>query len=67
MKLEASPIGDSGGMAQVHTKLASLMIQLVELTKGKEKWEQVSFTKCNTEFHQRTNAHHLRSIWRLEK
>jgi hypothetical protein len=39
MKLESSPVRDSGGMAQVHTKLATLMIQLVEFTKGKEKCE----------------------------
>jgi hypothetical protein len=39
MKLEASPIGDGGGMAQVHTQLASLKIQFGELTKGKEKKE----------------------------
>jgi hypothetical protein len=37
MKLEASPVGDGGGMAQVQTQLASLTIQLAELTKGKEK------------------------------
>jgi hypothetical protein len=37
MKLEASPVGDSGGMVQVQTQLASLTIQLEELTKGKEK------------------------------
>jgi hypothetical protein len=37
MKLESSPVGDSGGMAQVQTQLVALMIQLEELTKGKEK------------------------------
>jgi hypothetical protein len=37
MKLEASPVGDSGGMVQVHMQLDALMIQLVEITKGKEK------------------------------
>jgi hypothetical protein len=37
MKLESSPVGDSGGMAQVQMQLDSLMIQLEELTKGKEK------------------------------
>jgi hypothetical protein len=51
MKLEASPIGDSGGMAQVQTQLVSLTIQLAELTKGKEKQEQVWCTKCRTEGH----------------
>jgi hypothetical protein len=33
MKLESSPIGDFGGMAQVQTWLVSLTIQLVELMK----------------------------------
>jgi hypothetical protein len=37
MKLEASPVGDNGGMAQVQTQLFSLTVQLEELTKGKEK------------------------------
>jgi hypothetical protein len=37
MKLESSLVGDSGGMAQVQTQLVALMIQLEELTKGKEK------------------------------
>jgi hypothetical protein len=41
MKLEASLVGDSGGMAQVQIKLSSLKIQLEDLTKGKEKREQV--------------------------
>jgi hypothetical protein len=37
MKLEASPTGDTGGMTQVQTQLDALTIQLVELTKGREK------------------------------
>jgi hypothetical protein len=51
MKLEASPVGDDGGMVQVNTQLATLIIQLAELTKGKEKQEQVWCTKCRTEGH----------------
>jgi hypothetical protein len=37
MKLEASPVGDGGGMAQVQKQFSALIVQLVELTKGKEK------------------------------
>jgi hypothetical protein len=37
MKLEASLTGDIGGMAQVQMQLDALTIQLVELTKGREK------------------------------
>jgi hypothetical protein len=37
MKLESSPVGDNGEMAQVQTQLDALTIQLAELTKGKEK------------------------------
>jgi hypothetical protein len=51
MKIESSPVGDNGGMAQVHTKLSALMIQLVELTKGKEKCDQVWCTKCRLKCH----------------
>jgi hypothetical protein len=51
MKLESSLVGDSGGMVQVQTQLGALMIQLEELTKGKEKCEQVWCTKCSIEFH----------------
>jgi hypothetical protein len=51
MKLEASPVGDNGGMEQVHTQLVALTIQLAEHTKGMEKWEQVWCTKCRTEGH----------------
>jgi hypothetical protein len=51
MKLESSPVGDSGGMVQVQMQLVALTIQLEELTKGKEKCEQVWCTKCRTEGH----------------
>jgi hypothetical protein len=51
MKLESSPVGDNGGMAQVHMHLVALKIQLVEMMKGKEKCEQVWCTKCRTEGH----------------
>jgi hypothetical protein len=37
MKLESSPAGDIGGMAQVQMQLAALTIQLDHLTKGREK------------------------------
>jgi hypothetical protein len=37
MKLEASPLGDSGERSQIQKQLVSLTIQLAELTKGKEK------------------------------
>jgi len=63
MKLEASPVGDGGGMVQVETQLASLTIQLEMLTKGKEKWEQVWCTKCRNEGHHKdecpTFVHYL--------
>jgi hypothetical protein len=36
MKLEALPAGDIGGMTQVQMQLATLTIQLVELSKGRE-------------------------------
>jgi hypothetical protein len=51
MKLESSSVGGSGGMAQVQTQLASLTIQLEDITKGKEKCEQFWCTKCRTEGH----------------
>jgi hypothetical protein len=51
MKLESSLVGDSGGMAQVQTQLVALTIQIAELTKGKDKHDQVSCTKCKTEGH----------------
>jgi hypothetical protein len=45
MKLEASSVGDSGGMAQVKMQIASLTIQLSKLTKGKEKREKIWCTE----------------------
>jgi hypothetical protein len=51
MKLESSLVGCIGGMVQVTMHLASLKIQLAELTKGKEKREQVWCTKSRTEGH----------------
>jgi hypothetical protein len=51
MKLEASPAGDTRGMAQVQMHLDALTIQLVELTKGREKQEQVLCTKYRMEGH----------------
>jgi hypothetical protein len=41
MKLEVYPIGDGGGMEQVQRQLTTLTIQLAELKKGREKWEQI--------------------------
>jgi hypothetical protein len=38
-------------MEQVQTQLDALIIQLEELTKGKEKREKVWCTKCRTEGH----------------
>jgi len=40
-------------MAQVQMQLDALMIQLEELTKGKEKHKQVWCTKCRTKGHHR--------------
>jgi hypothetical protein len=40
-------------MTQVQMQLVSLTIQLAELTKGKEKCEQVWRTKCRIEGHHR--------------
>jgi hypothetical protein len=51
MKLESSLIGDNGGMVQVQTQLASLMIQLKEVTKWKKKCRQFWCTKCRTKGH----------------
>jgi hypothetical protein len=51
MKLESSPVGDSGGIAQVRMQLDALMIQLTKLRTGKEKQEQVWRTKCMTKGH----------------
>jgi hypothetical protein len=51
MNLEAYSIRDIGGMVQVQTQLDSLTIQLAEITKRKEKQEQVWCTKCRTEGH----------------
>jgi hypothetical protein len=53
MKLEASPVGDGTGMAQVQSQLVVLMIQLSELMKGKEKHEQVWCITCKTEGHRK--------------
>jgi hypothetical protein len=56
MKLESSLVGENGGMAQVQTQLADLMIQLAELTKGKEKHDQVWCKKCRTEGHHKDKS-----------
>jgi hypothetical protein len=37
MKLEASNVGNSGGMEQVQTQLSSLIIKFGKVAKGKEK------------------------------
>jgi hypothetical protein len=51
MKLEASHVGDTRGMVQVQMHLAALTIQLEDLTKWKEKREQVWCTECRNEGH----------------
>lgn len=53
MKLEASLVGENNRMAQIQNQLVALAIQLVEITKGKEKWEQVWCIKCRTKGHQK--------------
>jgi len=52
MKLEASPIGETGvGMAQIQNQLANLTIQLEGMKKGKEVREEVWCIKCKAEGH----------------
>jgi hypothetical protein len=53
MKLEASPIGNGVGMAHVQSQLATLRIQLSEITKEKEKHEHVWCTTCKTKGHRK--------------
>jgi hypothetical protein len=53
MKLEASPVGDGAGMAQVQSQLVALRIQLSEITKEKEKHEQVWCITCKTKGHRK--------------
>jgi hypothetical protein len=49
MKLEVSPLGDNNvGMGQVQSQLARLIIQLHEISKGKEKCEGVWYITCKT-------------------
>jgi len=52
IRLEASPIGESrAGMAQVHLQLAALTLQVQDISKQKEKREDVRCTYCRTEGH----------------
>jgi hypothetical protein len=53
MKLESSQVEESGGMMQAHIHLVFLRIQLVELTKGKEKHEQFLCSECRNKGHQK--------------
>lgn len=52
MKLEASPVGENvAGMAQVQSQLAAFTIQLQEITKGKEKRDEIWCVTCKREGH----------------
>jgi len=52
MKLEASPIGETGiRMAQIQHQLANLTLQLWDMKKWKEVREEVWCIKCNKEGH----------------
>jgi hypothetical protein len=51
MKLESYPIGDDVRMAQVQSQLVLLRIQLLEITKEREKCEQVWCIKCKKKGH----------------
>jgi len=51
MKLEASLVGDNGGMVQLQTQLDALTYKLEKITKRKEKREKLWCTKCRTKGH----------------
>jgi len=57
MKLEASPVGKHCvGMAQFHSQLAALTIQLQKLAKGKEKCKEVWCVTCRMEGHHKNEC-----------
>ena len=52
MKLETSPIGESGiGMSQIQSQLMNLTIQLQDIKKGKDVCEEVWCNQCRSEGH----------------
>jgi len=52
MKLEASPIGETGiRMAQIQNQLTNLTIQLQDMKKGKEVREEIWCIRCKAEGH----------------
>ena len=57
MKLEASPLQEASvRMAQIHSQLANLTLQLQDIKKGKEIREEVWCTKCRTEGHSKEHC-----------
>jgi len=56
MKLEASPVGETGaGMAQIKSQLANLSIQIKYIKKGKKR-EDVWCVTCKAEGHDRDHC-----------
>jgi hypothetical protein len=66
MKLEASPVGDSGGMAQVQMQLASLTIQLENSQNGSRNEKKCGVPSVGLKAITRMNAQHSHGIWNLE-
>ena len=52
MNLEASTVGETGvGMNQIQTKLENLRIQLKDIKKGREHYEDIWCSQCDPEGH----------------
>jgi hypothetical protein len=66
MKLESSPVGDSGGMAQVQTVGCIEQFNWKNLQKGRRNENKSGVPSVGLKAITRTNAQHSHSIWRLE-
>ena len=56
MKLEALLVGDIGsGMMQIQLQLANLMMQLLDIKRGKEVQEELWCTRCREYGHHKDN------------
>ena len=61
MKLEAAPIGDNSGIAQIQAQLAEVALELRDMKKGKYIREEVWCTQCKTEGHDKEQCPALRN------
>ena len=61
MKLETTPVKDNSGIAQIQAQLEEMALELCDMKKGKSIHEEVWFTRCRIERHDKEQCPMIRN------